>query len=143
VAHIRHEYGLDRPIMPVRDLPPACRDRRPRNFLPQSNAGDRTARGALRVHPFNWRSSAFIVARSWGHDRRLCCDPPRIRPDNTEACWGPLAGISTPCFWLGLIGILVFSVAATHSAAGGSGSLVHSSCPRLVLGAGSAAMMAR
>jgi ABC-type dipeptide/oligopeptide/nickel transport system permease component len=143
VAHIRHEYGLDRPIMVQYVI-----------FLRHVATGDlgisyrnRTPVTELLVERFAFTLQlavlSIVVATVLGVVIGVFAATRQGSALDTLSMLGALAGISTPVFWLGLIGILVFSVQLRILPAGGSGSLVHLVMPSLVLGAGSAAMMAR
>jgi len=143
VAHIRHEYGLDRPIMVQYVI-----------FLRHVATGDlgisyrnRTPVTELLVERFAFTLQlavlSIVVATVLGVMIGVFAATRQGSALDTLSMLGALAGISTPVFWLGLIGILVFSVQLRILPAGGSGSLVHLVMPSLVLGAGSAAMMAR
>ena len=143
VAHIRHEYGLDRPILVQYAI-----------FLRHVATGDlgisyrnRTPVAELLAERFAFTLQlavlSIVVATLLGVMMGVFAAARQGSALDTLSMLGALAGISTPVFWLGLIAILVFSVQLHILPAGGSGSLVHLVMPSLVLGAGSAAMMAR
>jgi len=143
VAHIRHEYGLDRPILVQYAI-----------FLRHVATGDlgisyrnRTPVAELLAERFAFTLQlavlSIVVATLLGVMMGVFAAARQGSALDTLSMLGALAGISTPVFWLGLIAILVFSVQFHILPAGGSGSLVHLVMPSLVLGAGSAAMMAR
>ena len=143
VAHIRHEYGLDRPILVQYGI-----------FLRHVARGDlgisyrnRTPVADLLFERFAFTLElallSIAVATVAGVLMGILAATRQGSALDTLSMLGALAGISTPVFWLGLIAILVFSVQLRILPAGGSGSLVHLVMPSLVLGAGAAAMMAR
>lgn len=143
VQRIRHEYGLDRPIVVQYarfvlnaargDLGISIQSRHPvRELLLQRLA-------------FTLQLSlvSILVAVALGLLAGIVSSTRQYSFFDTASMLGALFGISMPIFWLGLLLILVFAVKLRILPSGGTGTFAHLILPAIALGSASAAVIAR
>ena len=95
-------------VGPVRPLPERTGARRLRQRAADREAGDRrTSRGCSRP-PWNWRRSRSCSARWLGIPLGVLAAARRGRWRDHVVRVISLAGYSTPIFWFGMMGLLVF-----------------------------------
>ena len=143
LARIRQEYGLDRPL-PVQFavyLGNAVRG----NLGISIQSRQPVATLIRQRFPFTLKLAflAILVSAALGVVAGVVAATRRNSPVDVAALLGSLVGISMPIFWLGLLAILVFAVRLRWLPAGGTGTAAHLVLPALVLGAASAAVIAR
>jgi peptide/nickel transport system permease protein len=143
LARIRQEHGLDRPL-PVQFLVYLGNVARG-NLGISIQSRQPVATLIAQRFPFTLTLAllAILVSGALGVVAGVVAATRRNSALDVAALLGSLVGISMPIFWLGLLAILVFAVRLRWLPAGGSGSPAHLILPALVLGAASAAVIAR
>ncbi len=143
LVRIRHEYGLDRPL-PLQYLV-YLRNALRGNLGISIQSRQPVATLIVQRFPFTLKLAllAILVSGALGVVAGVVAAARRNSALDMAALLGALVGISLPIFWLGLLMILVFAVKLHWFPAGGSGTAAHLVLPAIVLGAASAAVIAR